>query len=300
MITSERKITWEECYLCSSKQLDVKYKDYEIYKCRSCSFVFYKPIPSDHDLDVVYSKYTREQYITEDSRIKIKSEFRHILEKFQIKKVLDIACGECYMLEILRELDASISLNGTEHESAIQNFVNKDINYIEGGFYPETDEKYDLIIFTEAIEHINDVNNFLKNIQRLLSKDGVIYITTPNFNSIERYLMQSKWGMVMPPEHLSYFTPRTLDKVMNDNGLKKVYLKTENISIFRIMEFFNKRNKNKGLSSKASPQDISDKVQRAVNKNLFLNVVKSSINILLRLSKSGSSIKALYCFKNDN
>ena len=64
------------------------------------------------------------------------------------------------------------------------------------------------------------------------------------------------------------------------------------------MEFFNKRNKNKGLS--CSPQDISDKVQRAVNKNLFLNVVKSSINILLRLSKSGSSIKALYCFKNDS
>ena len=51
--------------------------------------------------------------------------------------------------------------------------------------------------------------------------------------------MQSDWGMVLP-EHLSYFTTKTLSEVLTRNGLEKIFLKTENISFYRIMEYLNK------------------------------------------------------------
>jgi 2-polyprenyl-3-methyl-5-hydroxy-6-metoxy-1,4-benzoquinol methylase len=297
MITSNEYKSWEKCYLCGSNSLKVFYNSKKIFKCKKCSFVFYKPIPSDQELSEIYSKYTREECITEISKENIRKEFSNIFEINEVNKVLDIACGECGMLEMIRELKPSIELFGSEHESARKNIEMKNINYLKGGFYPETNEKFDLIIFTEAIEHINDVNEFIKNILSLLSKNGMIYITTPNFNCIERFLMQSDWGMVLPPEHLSYFTAKTLSEVLTRNGLEKIFLKTENISFYRIMEYLNQRRRSKGKSAELSPQNVANIMQKAVSKNLILGFIKSLVNLILRFTRSGSSMKALYKIK---
>jgi 2-polyprenyl-3-methyl-5-hydroxy-6-metoxy-1,4-benzoquinol methylase len=294
MLTSNERIIWDSCYLCGNKSITNVYDVRKIVKCNKCKFVFFSQVPSDDDLNKVYSKYTRKEYITEQSKLKIRSEFSFILKNNTIKNVLDIACGECYMLEILRDLQPSLSLHGTEHESAKDNLNKKNISFLEGGFYPQTNEKFDLIIFTEAIEHINDVNDFLKNAYKLLNKNGLIYLTTPNFNSVERFFMQSNWGMIMPPEHLSYFSTQTLNMSLTKNGFKKIKLRTENISIYRIIEFYNRRKFSKTSPSSISAQDISDKMQNVISQNIFLKIAKNVINYFLKITNSGSSIKGLY------
>ena len=118
MITSNEYKSWEKCYLCGSNSLKVFYNSKKIFKCKKCSFVFYKPIPSDQELSEIYSKYTREECITEISKENIRKEFSNIFEINEVNKVLDIACGECGMLEMIRELKPSIELFGSEHESA--------------------------------------------------------------------------------------------------------------------------------------------------------------------------------------
>ena len=292
MIISNKNIVWDKCYLCDSPLLKNFYKEKDIVKCKNCSFVFYKPVPSQEDLDLVYSQYEREEYITENSVAKITKELKTILSTYNIKTILDIACGECYFLDILKSIDPTIELYATEHVSAKENVINKGYEFIEGEFFPITNKKFDLIIFTEAIEHINDANDFLANVYDLLNPNGLIYITTPNFSCLERLLMGKNWGMVVPPEHLSYFTPKTLKFVMTKNKFVKKFSKTENISIFRIIQFLNKfRKKN---SSKISPQKISDNLQNASTSNIFLRFIKEIINVFLDFLNLGSSLKALY------
>ena len=292
MIISNKNIVWDKCYLCDSPLLKNFYKEKDIVKCKNCSFVFYKPVPSQEDLDLVYSQYEREEYITENSVAKITKELKTILSTYNIKTILDIACGECYFLDILKSIDPTIELYATEHVSAKENVINKGYEFIEGEFFPITNKKFDLIIFTEAIEHINDANDFLANAYDLLNPNGLIYITTPNFSCLERLLMGKNWGMVVPPEHLSYFTPKTLKFVMTKNKFVKKFSKTENISIFRIIQFLNKfRKKN---SSKISPQKISDNLQNASTSNIFLRFIKEIINVFLDFLNLGSSLKALY------
>ena len=292
MIISDKNNIWNKCYLCDSPFLKNFYKEKGIVKCKNCSFVFYQPIPSKEDLDSVYSNYEREEYITENSVAKIKKELEKILSTYNIKTILDIACGECYFLDILKTIDPSLELYATEHISAKENVINKGYGFIEGEFFPITNKKFDLIIFTEAIEHINDTDDFLANAYDLLNPDGLIYITTPNFSSLERLLMGKNWGMVVPPEHLSYFTPKTLKFVMTKNKFIKRFSKTENISIFRIIQFLNKLNKKN--NSKISPQKISDNLQSVATSNFFLRYIKKIINIILDFLNLGSSLKALY------
>jgi 2-polyprenyl-3-methyl-5-hydroxy-6-metoxy-1,4-benzoquinol methylase len=297
MITSADKQEWQNCYLCQSTNIKVLYKQKGIYQCNKCKFVFYKQIPSNEELDAVYSNYSREEYITDISRNRITSEFRDLLISFNVKNVLDIACGECYFLDILHNIDPELNLYATEHESAKKGILDKGHQFIEGEFFPQTEIRFDLIIFTEAIEHINDVESFLENANKLLNPGGLIYLTTPNFSSLERLIMGQKWGMITPPEHLSYFTPKTLNQAMNNNQFTKVFSRTENISVFRVIQFFNNyiKPQSKNISGKDnSPQRISDRLQKASEDNLLIKTLKSSINIILRTMNLGSSLKALY------
>lgn len=296
MITQENKQEWMACYQCGSEKLKPFYKDKQIYKCTACDFVFYKNIPSLTELNEVYSNYSREEYITDISKQKITTEFESIIHMNNIKNVLDIACGECYFLDVLRKIKPELDLYATEHETAKERVLKKGYKFLEGDFFPKTDIKFDLIIFTEAIEHINDVTAFLEHAYDLLSPGGLIYITTPNFSSLERRIMGAKWGMIIPPEHLSYFTPSTLNKALTKVKFKKVYNKSENISIFRIVEFFNNhaKSKNKISKTKRSPQAISDRVQKISSKSFALGLIKNMINYILRSLNLGSSLKALY------
>ena len=197
----------------------------------------------------------------------------------------------------MKDIDPNLELLATEHESAKERVISKGYTFVDGEFFPILDNKVDLIIFTEAIEHINDVNNFLEHAYNLLNTGGIIYITTPNFSSIERIMMRSNWGMIKPPEHLSYFTPKTLNKVLGEGGFRKLSLKTENISIFRVIEYFNTHiltKKNSKIKLKLSPQEASDKMQNLANNNSLLNYSKKITNFFLNLFNLGSSIKAVY------
>ncbi len=296
MITSEIKKDWEKCYLCGSRNIRPFYQDKQINKCKDCRFVFYKNIPTSAELNTVYSNYSREEYITDISKNKISEEFKELLDFYSIKNVLDIACGECYFLDILKSINPDLNLYATEHETAKERILTKGHKFIEGEFFPKTDIKFDLIIFTEAIEHINDVNDFLEHAYGLLNAGGLIYITTPNFSSLERLIMGKKWGMVIPPEHLSYFTVPTLNKALTNLKFKKIFNRSENISIFRIVEFFNNHLKSKRTSKveNNSAQKISDRMQQASTKNFLLKFLKNSINFFLGILNWGSSLKALY------
>jgi len=103
--------------------------------------------------------------------------------------------------------------------------------------------------------------------------------------------------MVMPPEHLSYFTPKTIDFLMSKNKFRKVFSRTENISIYRIIEFINKRASKSSITSAKmhmSPQKISDNLQKITESNLITRFVKKMINIFLDFFNLGSSMKVLY------
>lgn len=291
---------FSQCYLCESSKIAKFYKTKSISKCSNCKFIFYDKLPSELELNNVYSSYSREAYITDASHNKLVQILSGITNSHSIKSVLDIACGECYHLDALKEINPSLQLYATEHETAKANVISKGYQFISGEFYPDTDLKFDLIIFTEAIEHINDPLEFLANAYDLLNPNGLIYMTTPCITSLERILMGEKWGMIDPPEHLSYFSKRSMHSGLERSGFSKVYSRSLNISVFRIIEYFNRKSTqtfdsdNKEQHIAWNPQDASDKAQNIVSSNVIFRLLKSLINILLNVTGLGSSLQVLY------
>jgi len=289
-----------ECYVCKSSLIKKFYINSSLSKCLKCKFVFYDQLPLENELNAIYSGYSRDSYITDASHNKVTSTLREITNSHNISSVLDIACGECYHLDALQEIDSNLELYATEHASAKKNVISKGYHFIDGEFYPDTDNRFDLIIFTEAIEHINDPIEFLNHAYKLLNPNGLLYMTTPCFSSLERVLMGESWGMIAPPEHLSYFNKASIDKALKISGFTKVYSRSLNISLFRIVEFLNRSKKIvepiKSEESKKinKAQIASDKVQNIIKGNIILRYLKTFLNIILNIVGWGSSLQVLY------
>lgn len=146
-------------------------------------------------------------------------------------QVLDIGCATGNFLENIYKNNICFGLDISKY--AIYESQNKfpdfkdnfkicDLNIQEF----ETQGKFDLITIFDVIEHIDNYSNLKKIICNNLNKGGKILITTPNANSILRFISTTNFTGEIDPTHVNLFTPYTLDFFLRKIGLKKIKLIT--------------------------------------------------------------------------
>lgn len=99
--------------------------------------------------------------------------------------VLDAACGEGYGTNLIsgyaeKVFGVDISKEAVEH--AREKYQKKNIHFIEASAVkiPLDDKSIDLIISFETLEHLFEQEKLILEFKRLLKKDGIIIISTPD------------------------------------------------------------------------------------------------------------------------
>jgi 2-polyprenyl-3-methyl-5-hydroxy-6-metoxy-1,4-benzoquinol methylase len=259
--------------------------------------VFSSRNPSLEELENYYKGYARNDYL---SPITIKR-YNEILDQFEgvrkTNRLLDIGCGIGYFLEVAKQRGWEVF--GTEFtDKAIEICTSKGIKMHKGPLNPDNypAESFDVITSFEVIEHINAPNPEVSNISKLLRKDGLFYITTPNFNSTLRYYLGPKYNVIGWPEHLSYYTPSTIERLMKRHALKKVYIQTTGISITRFLS--SKKPTTAEETREGTPfiaeNTHDEKLRNRFESNLMLSIVKKSINGILSILGKGDALKGLF------
>jgi ubiquinone/menaquinone biosynthesis C-methylase UbiE len=139
---------------------------------------------------------------------------------------------------------ASHSLSrAREHLSASAKEKARSLSFVvaDAGNLPFSDEAFDILICTEVIEHLLDVQQALGELHRILKPGGVLYLTTPNkagtglFYGPLKYLStrlglslkehrpvykrtQEAEQMYGMKSHVREFLPRELEDLLNDGG----------------------------------------------------------------------------------
>ena len=126
----------------------------------------------------------------------------NIINTFKIKKgekilkgikILDIGCGGGLLSEPMARLGAEVvGIDASKKNIDIAKLHAKKSNLKIKYFCasPEnfkSDIKFDVILNMEIIEHVNDVDLFLKSCTKLLKKDGLMFIATLN-KTLKSYL----------------------------------------------------------------------------------------------------------------
>ena len=204
--------------------------------------------------------------------------------------MLDVGTGSAFFAEIA--IQRGWNVYGTElTDKTIQTAEQKGLKMSKGKLEDlnfETD-LFDLVIGIEVIEHLSHPQPFVKEIQRVVRKGGKVYITTPNFNSYLRRKLKGQYDVIEYPNHLSYFTVKTLKSLFIENGFSKQSIVTSGISRTRIKTSTGKSNQ--AFISETSDDEI---LRHRIEKRWHLRALKSVVNGFLNLFKLGDSIKATF------
>ena len=263
-----------------------------LYRCHACGGVSLSSIPESFD-DELYSYYEDHlkrppsslyPELTNSRYVALLERWKHIVTG---RRLLDVGCGTGGFIKAAVE-------NGWEArgidlaESAIKIGCSHRLPVSRCDFFSDDFEldSYDIITMFEFIEHVPNPGKFLQRAKELLKPGGLLYVTTPNFNSIDRFVMGSAWD-VIHHEHLSYFTPGTLAQLVSKTTEFEI-LEThaKNISTATLKAFMHRRR------SEVATADVpeSDQFRQQIEDSALLRRLKYAANIMLDATRLGSAM----------
>jgi len=211
-----------------------------LYYCKNCKHFF-------TDLNSIKNKenYSQE-YFDERHANWFKNPNFHLFDYIfnQIKSVrtnnlsiLDAGCGDGNLLRYICQKSQNFKLTGIDYK---KNSEEKGIKYFSGDIFDtEFDEQFDIIISVAVIEHIWDVQKYMKRLSKLCKDGGLIITMTPNNSSLLYGFsrMIYKLGIKAPMEglydkhHLNHFSQHSLEYLCKNNSLDVI---ENNITQFNI------------------------------------------------------------------
>ena len=197
----------------------------------------------------------RIEYITE----KIKQEFNLINRNnnfLKDLKILDIGCGGGLISEPLARLGGEVTgIDASEKNIKVAKLHSKknnlNINYLNKS--PEqlnNSEKFDIVLNLEIVEHVENVDLYIKSCSNLLKKNGIMFTATLNRTIVSyikaivgaEYILRwlpigtHDWNKFIKPEELekklSSANFSTIDvKGLEFNPLFSKWKKSDNLSV---------------------------------------------------------------------
>jgi 2-polyprenyl-6-hydroxyphenyl methylase / 3-demethylubiquinone-9 3-methyltransferase len=194
----------------------------------------FKPL---HKFNPIRIKYIKENIV---KSFKLNSSNKP-LNKIEI---LDIGCGGGLLTEPMYRLGANvIGIDASKKNIDVAKFHAKKnklkINYICTS--PEkmpTQKKFDVILNMEIVEHVEDIDFFIKKSSQLLKKNGLMFIATLN-KTLKSYIFAIvgaeyvlKWLPIGTHDWNKFISPEDLIKIGKKNNLFLEKIDGMNFNLF--------------------------------------------------------------------
>ncbi len=142
------------------------------------------------------------------------------------KKILDIGCGMGGFGKNLKQHKKEIEITGIELARSLAKHANKYYNrvIVVDVLNVELDDKFDLIVCADLIEHVYDPWKLLKKINSWLMPDGYLLSCVPNIGhwSIVKDLLEGKFEYILVGllcvGHIRFFTEESLKDMLHSSG----------------------------------------------------------------------------------
>lgn len=290
-----------KCILCGRKKYHRLYaiKGYSINKCNRCGLISTHPIPSQKNLDVYYKNFSFADGFSFEGNLRIdaKRSLRNLdTLGFQNGELLDIGCGAGFFMDEARNKGWSTTGIDTAKKPIEYARQKLKLNVIQKDFNKyQTKRQFDVVSLQQVIEHLSAPHSLLKKIRTLLKPNGIICISTPNINSWLHKVLGERFNYFIPPEHLVYYSPETLKKILEKNGFEIIRITTYGYpmdlgGIYRALREGKNQQSNSPRIKPIKKKRITQKNQ-SIKKLIFENYICKYGYSVLNLFNKGSMIE---------
>ena len=195
----------------------------------------FKPL---HKFNPTRIKYIKENII---NNFKLKNKFRPLSGI----NILDIGCGGGLLSEPMSRMGANVTgIDASDKNIKIAKVHSKKnklkINYLCSS--PEKlkiTKKFDVILNMEIVEHVEDIDFFLKSCSKLLKKNGLMFVATIN-KTLKSYIFAIvgaeyvlRWLPIGTHEWEKFVKPEDLKKILIKYDLSLNKLEGMNFNIIK-------------------------------------------------------------------
>ena len=206
----------------------------------------FKPL---HMFNPIRIKYIKENIKTHFNLQKNKINFLKGL------KILDIGCGGGLVSEPMARLGADVTgIDGSKKNIEVAKLHSKksglQIKYINASPENLKDfESFDIILNLEIVEHVDNVDLFIKSCHKLLKKNGIMFTATLNrsFTSYIKAIIGAeyllRWLPIGTHDWNKFIKPEELEKILHQEKFSTI-----NIKGFQFNPFISKWKESNNLS----------------------------------------------------
>lgn len=173
-------------------------------------------------IDVDISHYDSDYYRDKESVPEhLARTITGVLNSRRAKNVLEVGCGTGFLLRFLEKLgfkcfgcDISFfaaSASGQINASALQ--------------LPFRSASMDALISISMVEHLKyeETLEFLQEAKRVLKKDGLLFLVTPNNRSARSLIFGAKKVHSGDPTHIFFYSPFSMSRVLRRSGFGGIH-----------------------------------------------------------------------------
>lgn len=222
------------CIVCGGESPRPKYRKQgvDIFECRSCGVAFWTP-PHDFRAEDVYdSTYFGDPSASrgyDDYRALepvLRRNFAHRIERIPRPafgaRLLDL--GAAYGFAVSEAKRLGWDATGLEVSAAAATAAGRAapgrIVVANAMRTPFASDSFDVVTLWDVIEHLSDPHAAVAEVARLLRAGGRLVLTTGDAGSWMARLSGSRWHLYTIPEHLFFYTRRSLCILLEAHGFR--------------------------------------------------------------------------------
>lgn len=204
---------------------------FDYVKCQNCGFVYALQMLTHEARTLIYGGLTgtgaAEVCCSPAGRAADRERFsfplKLILKHQRAGRMLDVGCGVGNFLNQARE--AGFSVQGIETHDEFREAARSEYNIdVQTGIFEEMElprDHYQVVTMWETLEHIYHPKAAIKRAFEILAPKGILAISVPNLANLGFFMLR-EYSAHRGGEHINFFSPATLARMLEDCGFTVV------------------------------------------------------------------------------
>lgn len=295
MVSEINRVHYTNCPVCDSQRINplltvkdhsVSKEEFVIWQCSDCSLRFTQDVPDEGSIGRYYQSadYISHSNTSKGLINKMYQRVRNytlnqkaglvISNTVQTGKILDLGAGIGAFLNTMKGKGWEIT--GIEPDEGARtqakNLFNIDLN--ETNAVDElTANSFDAITLWHVLEHVHRLHSYVERLKILLKPGGRIFIAVPNYESLDSSIYKLYWAAYDVPRHLYHFSPKAIDTLMQEHGLKVISKKPMWFDSFYISLLSSKYKNGKTSWIGAGLSGLRSNIKALFNKNHCSSII---------------------------